>query len=275
VGVDVEIICVGNELLIGKIENTNAHWLAKQVTGLGANVRRITVIQDIVDEIAVCLHEAAARNPHFIVTTGGLGPTFDDKTFQGIAKALNQPLEVNIEALEMVRARCTEYAKRRGLPSVVEMTPPRVKMAAFPQNTQPVANPVGTAPALRAQIGGSVLFALPGVPSEMMAIFNQTIAPLIKQAAGACVFCERSVFVEGVAEARLAPLVERVMSDNCGVYVKSHPLCGESKPRLELHLTMTAGEKCKPAEALLRAAKQLSGLIEENGGTVHDRQIWE
>ena len=228
--VDVEIICVGNELLIGKIENTNARWLAQQATGLGANVRQITVIQDIAGEIALCLREAAARKPQFIITTGGLGPTFDDKTFQGIAKALNQPLEVNPEALEMVRAKCIEYAKRSGLPEVVEMTLPRVKMATFPQKTQPITNPVGTAPALRTRIGGSVLFALPGVPSEMETIFNQTIAPLIKQAAGRCVFCERSVFAEGIAEARLAPLIERVMSDNAGVYVKSHPLRSEYTP---------------------------------------------
>jgi nicotinamide-nucleotide amidase len=271
VTIDVEFICIGNELLIGKIENTNAHWLAQQATALGANVKRITVIQDIIDEIAVCLQEAAARNPRFIVTTGGLGPTFDDKTFQGIAKALNQPLNVNPQALEMVRAKCSEYAQRRGLPGVVEMTPPRVKMAVFPENTLPIINPLGTAPALQTQIGGSVLFALPGVPSEMMAIFTQTIAPLIRQAVGECIFCEQSVFADGIGESRLAPLIDRVMNDNVGVYVKSHPLPlpSDNKPRVELHLTMTALEEHKPAEALRKAAEQLSALIEADGGTVH------
>ena len=84
--VEIEIICIGNELLIGKIENTNAYWLTKQITILGANVTRITVIRDIVEEISSCLLEAKARSHNFIITTGGLGPTFDDKTFQGIAK---------------------------------------------------------------------------------------------------------------------------------------------------------------------------------------------
>lgn len=193
--VNVEILCIGNELLIGKIPNTNAHWLAKQATELGVGVKRITVIQDTIEEIAKAIQEATARKPQFIITTGGLGPTFDDKTFQGIAKALNQKLTVNPQALEMVRAKCVEYAKKRHLPTEIEMTTPRVKMAMFPEKTTPVTNPIGTAPALRADLDGLVLFALPGVSAEMEAIFNQTIAPLIKATAGQSVFCQRSVFV--------------------------------------------------------------------------------
>ena len=64
--VDLEIICVGNELLIGKILNTNAHWLGKQATNIGANVKRITVVQDIVFEIASVICEVLARKPGFM-----------------------------------------------------------------------------------------------------------------------------------------------------------------------------------------------------------------
>lgn len=262
--VDVEVICIGNELLIGKIENTNAHWLAKQITALGANLRRVTIIQDIIDEIAGCIHEVADRKPQFIITTGGLGPTFDDKTFQGIAKALNQKLTINPQAYETVKQKCTEYTKKHGLTGEVEMTPPRVKMAIFPETTQLVTNPIGTAPALRAQIGEAVLYALPGVPAEMKAIFTETIAPAIK-AAGAGVFCECSVFSEGVVESRLAPLIDRVMAEHVGVYVKSHPLGFDG---VELHLTMTA-KGGEPAVLLQKAAEQLKALIAENGGTTH------
>jgi nicotinamide-nucleotide amidase len=267
--VDVEILCIGNELLIGKIMNTNAHWLAQQLTALGANVRRIAVIQDVVEEIAVAINEAAARKPRFLITTGGLGPTFDDKTLQGVAKALNQKLRVYPEALEMVRAKCVEYAKKRDLPTEIEMTPPRVKMARMPENIEVVVNPVGTAPAARADINGTVLFVLPGVPAEMEAIFSQTIAPLVKEAAGSGVFCQQSIFTVGIIESVLAPLIDEVMRDNPGVYVKSHPLKSEGKAREELHLTMNACQESKPAEALQRAAKQLIGLIEANGGSVH------
>ena len=123
--VDIEIICVGNELLIGKTLNTNAHWLGRQATILGANVKRIIVVQDIVDEIASVICEVIHRKPQFIVVTGGLGPTFDDKTLEGIAKALNYKLHVNQKALGMVKEKCEEYAKKRRLQTPVELTPAR------------------------------------------------------------------------------------------------------------------------------------------------------
>jgi nicotinamide-nucleotide amidase len=264
--VNVEIISIGNELLIGKIINTNAHWLATQTTNLGANVRRITVIQDNLAEIAAAINEAKARKPNFIITTGGLGPTFDDMTLQGIAEALGRKMEVNLFALEMVKQRCIEYAKKRGWPTDIELTPPRVKMANFPEKTQPLTNPTGTAPGLSTEIGGASLFALPGIPAEMEAIFTQTIAPLIKKAAGKGVFCQRSLLVEDIIESSLAPLIDQVMTDNKNVYIKSHPAMGtKSKPYTEIHMTTRTNEP-NPAAKLEKAAKEIAKLIEANGG---------
>ncbi|MEM2876373.1 MAG: molybdopterin-binding protein, partial [Candidatus Bathyarchaeia archaeon] len=91
----VELISVGNELLIGKIVNTNANWLAKRVTTLGLRVKRITTVGDDVNEIATVLQESLSRKPRFIVVTGGLGPTFDDMTLEGVAKALGCELKLN------------------------------------------------------------------------------------------------------------------------------------------------------------------------------------
>lgn len=266
--VDFEIICIGNELLIGKVKDTNAHYLAKQATQIGANVKRVTVIQDIIPEISSAICEAISRKPKFIVTTGGLGPTFDDKTLQGIAKALNRKLEINLKALEMVKQKIFEYSKRRQLPTEIELTPPRVKMATLPQKTEVVNNPVGTAPGVRVDIQGTILFALPGVPVEMEAIFNETIVPLIKQAVGSNVFCERSIFADNIMESRLAPLIDKVMSENEGVYIKSHPMRTENKPHVELHLTIIVSQEQKPAEILAKAAKELVNLIETDGGSV-------
>ncbi len=266
--VDIEVICIGNELLIGKVENTNAHWIAQQVTTLGANLKRITVISDIVEEIAAAILEAKARKPQIIITTGGLGPTFDDKTLQGLAEALSQPLMVNNIALEMVKQKCLEYANKRGIPTEIEMTSPRLKMATFPETAQPVTNLIGTAPAARAALDSTVLFALPGVPVEMEAIFTQTIAPMIRQLVGEVVFCEHSLFTVGIFESRLAPLIDLVMADNFGVYVKSHPIRSDSKPGVELHLSIRAPIENKPVEVLLKASRALSALIEANCGTV-------
>jgi len=269
--IDVEIICVGNELLIGKTLNTNAHWLGRQVTVLGANVNRITVVQDIVDEIASVVCEVISRKPQFIFVTGGLGPTFDDKTLEGIAKALNCKLGINQKALAMVKEKCEEYAKKRHLQSMVQMNPARVKMAMLPDKAEPICNPVGSAPGVRADIESTVLFALPGVPSEMEAIFIDSISPLLCQAVGDRVFVEESMFVDNVAESFLAPLIVKVMEANEGVYIKSHVFTGahfmgvENKPHIEVHLTARAKAEENPKAKLLKAKDELSKLIDADG----------
>jgi len=266
--VDLEILCVGNELLIGKILNTNAHWLCKQATGLAVNVKRVTVIQDYLPEIAAALQEALARKPQFIITTGGLGPTFDDKTLEGIAKGLNRKLELNPEALAVVKQRIDLYAKKRGLPTPVELTKPQLKMAMLPENTKVVNNPCGTAPSIQVDLPSTTIFVLPGVPSEMEAVFNETIAPKLKDATGGLVFYERSLFLERIWESVLAPLIDKVMAQYLGVYVKSHPFGTDGKPNLELHLTITANEAENPKSKLDGAVEMLKQLVVESGGVV-------
>ena len=264
----MEIICVGNELLIGKIANTNATWLAKQATQLGVNLRRITIIQDSLNEIAASLNEALQRKPQFIITTGGLGPTFDDMTLQGIAKALNRKLAVNPKALEMVRQKCVEYSKKRQMQIEIEITPPRVKMATLPAGTEPVVNPIGTAPGVRVDVEGSIVFVLPGVPAEMEAIFAESILPLLKEAADERLFCEQSLFADEIFEANLAPLIDQVMANNEGVYIKSHPKRTENKPYIELHFTANIKKEENPAQKIKKATEELADLIGKNGGKV-------
>ena len=166
----------------------------------------------------------------------------------------------------MVKEKYVEYARKEQLSTIIELTPPRVKMATLPEKAEPISNPIGTAPGVRVDLQGTSLFALPGVPAEMESIFAETIAPMLKQVVGNNVFCERSMFVDKMMESRLAPIIDKVMSENEGVYIKSHPLGVENKPHIEIHLTSTAKEEEKPAKKLLKAARQLSSLIEENGG---------
>lgn len=264
---DMEIICVGNELLIGKTLNTNAKWIAKQATVLGLTVKRFTVVADDVQEIADAVREVLGRKPQFVVTTGGLGPTFDDKTLEGIAVALNRKLVVNTEALRMVREKYEEYAKERGT-APVELTQARVKMATLPQKAEPLVNSIGTAPGVQADLERTTLFALPGVPSEMRSIFKGAVAPLFGQVSGGSGFYEKSVYVEGVMESGLAPLIDVVMRDNVGVYVKSHPKGRESMPHIEVHFSVVADDGGVAEDVLRRAVVQLSCLVGEVGGTV-------
>lgn len=266
-GTQMEIICVGNELLIGKTLNTNAQWLAKRATSLGVMVKRITVVGDEVEEIAYAVREALQRKPRFIITTGGLGPTFDDKTLEGIAKALNRKLELNQKALQMVKEKYEAYAKA-GKIEEVEMTPHRVKMAMLPKGAEPLSNSVGTAPGVMINVEDTFLVALPGVPLEMEAIFDECVSVLLKKEAGEAMFFEVSIYADGIMESTLAPLIDVTMHDNPYVYIKSHPRGEEKKPRIEIHMSTTAKDHKTAKERLGKAIIQLSELIRNKGGKV-------
>jgi nicotinamide-nucleotide amidase len=266
--ITMEIICVGNELLIGKTLNTNAQWIARQATALGIAVKRVTVVADEVKEIATAIQETLKRKPRFAIATGGLGPTFDDKTLQGIAEALDLKLTVNIEALEMVKKKYEAYAREKGAVETVELTQSRIKMATLPEKSEPVHNPVGTAPGVQVNLKETVLIALPGVPSEMKAIFHETVEPLLRQATGRTAFYEKSVYVDEVMESSLAPLIDRVMQSNSDVYVKSHPKGGEDKPHIEIHMSTTAEDPERAEEKLQKAAMQLSDAVRRIGGKI-------
>jgi nicotinamide-nucleotide amidase len=261
----MEIICVGNELLIGKTLNTNAHWLTKRITSLGLNVERITVVGDEVDEIANVIREAVQRKPRFIITTGGLGPTFDDKTLKGIAKALKRKLEVNEKALEMIRKTYETYIEEGKIESV-ELTPSRVKMATLPEGAEPLPNPIGTAPSIMISLKGNVLIALPGVPLEMETIFEESIAPLLKKEASEVMFFETSIYSHDIIESTLAPLIDQVIHDNPHIYIKSHPK-GWGKG-MELHFSTKSKNSKTAKNRLGKAIIQLSELVKKNGGRI-------
>jgi nicotinamide-nucleotide amidase len=271
--VRMEIVCVGNELLIGKTLNTNAQWLAKRSTALGAVVHRITVVSDEINEITSVIRESLKRKPRFIITTGGLGPTFDDKTLEGIAKALRRSFEVNDKALEMVKGKY-EALLREGRIEKVELTPARVKMATFPEDAKPLRNSVGTAPGMVANIEGTFLIALPGVPPEMEAIFEESVAPIVKKETGKSAFFEESIYVNDIMESTLAPLIDKAMRDNPHVYVKSHVYTKlhlqteGKKSHIELHFSMTAEDSRVARDRLDKAIARLSDLVRENGGKV-------
>lgn len=119
----------------------------------------------------------------------------------------------------------------------------------------------------------TVLIALPGVPSEMKANFEETVALLLKQVSGRGGFYDESVYVEGVMESSLAPLIDMVMRDNAGVYVKSHPKGRESRPHIEVHLSVTADDDAVAERKLRRAVAQLSILVRDAGRLVGFRLI--
>jgi len=263
----VEIVSVGTELLIGKTLNTNVHWLAKRIASLGLAVHRITTIGDDIEEISSALQEAIQRRPSFIITTGGLGPTFDDKTLEGIAKGLGCGLKIEDQAMKMVEKKYRRYVEE-GRMERVELTPHRVKMAKLPEGAKPLFNPVGTAPGVIMKKDDVTIVALPGVPPEMKAIFEESVVPLLKEAVGNVTFFEASINVTGVMESEIAPIIDHVMHDNPYVYIKSHPKFGERIPRLEFHLSTTAQDSKVAKNRVGKALVQLTEMVQAKGGKI-------
>jgi len=247
----VEIICVGNELLIGKTLNTNAQWLADQINRLGGKVTRITEVRDDVQEITSVVREALKRKVDFVITSGGLGPTFDDKTLQGISRATGKKLKLNPDALRLVRDRYREMSA----PKRLRLTKPRVKMATLPEGSSSIPNPVGTAPGVVVEYGGAILISLPGVPKELKTIFERSIAEMMREKSGDLAFYESSMIVRGIVESALAPLIDRVMRGNRRVYVKSHPKGREGRTGalIELHFSSTEKNRGRAREQVIRA----------------------
>ncbi len=155
--VSVSSLCVGKELLIGKTTNTNATWLGARLFGIGTMIDRILTVTDSLDEISSGLLELLERKPDFIVVVGGLGPTPDDMTLKGVARALGRRVRPNAAALQLIREHYIKTGR-----SEIEMTPARRKMAVIPEGSAPLTNEPGTAPGVRIEKSGTVDLLPPG-----------------------------------------------------------------------------------------------------------------
>jgi len=253
----VEIVTVGNEILSGRVVNTNASWIAERVTKLGGVVKRITTTSDDVEECSAAIREALARKPKLIITTGGLGPTFDDRTLESIANALGVDLDLNEEALRMLEE------KYRG-----KVTPPRLKMAKIPRGGKPLYNPVGTAPGCLIEVGDTIIVALPGVPSEMKAMFEAHVEPLILRLPRSA-YASRLIRVSAIEESSLAPMIEEVMKKCKAVYVKSR-LKSNGETYIEVEVSSRALTTEEAEENAAEACRLLKELMVKAGAEVQE-----
>jgi molybdenum cofactor synthesis domain-containing protein len=260
----VEILCVGNELLSGITLNTNAHWLAGQITRAGGTVGRVTVVGDELGAIGAAVQESLARKPAILITTGGLGVTYDDMTLEGMAKALGRPVILDMRAVRMLK---DSYA-RRGLKYRINKV--RLKMATIPEGSIPIENPVGTAPSVRVDVGGARIFCVPGVPVEMKAVFKKNILPLIKEGVGAFASREANYMVSGVSEAMIAPVLKRLVDANPAhtAYLKTHPqgYLQKTTPRIRIQIVCKGDDAGEVEERLARISRQMTAQVSRLGG---------
>jgi len=170
--INAEIICVGSELLLGHIINTNASYLARKLAGEGINLFHQSVVGDNPSRLSDALRSALRRSD-IVITTGGLGPTVDDITIKTISDALSLPLVMNKSVLKNIK----EHFKKRN----IKMPIGNERQAYIPQGAIAVINPVGTAPASIVNCGNKTIVALPGPPRELIPIFERSVIPYLRK----------------------------------------------------------------------------------------------
>ncbi len=226
--VNVEIIATGDELLYGRILDTNSHWLAQRVAEMGAKLRRVTVIGDEPETIAAVLHDALNRDAHFIIFSGGLGPSEDDLTVDSIGKALGRRTVIDEEGAERIRS----VYRQRG---ITDEAPLRrgERMARVLEGSTPMHNPVGFAVGMCVEEAGKKICTLPGVPSEMKAVFDAHVAPMIEGTATS-VFLARAYNVTMVWR-NFFPVYRGMQRDYPDMYIKNAatpPVEGEDRNKV-------------------------------------------
>lgn len=205
----IELINIGDELLIGQTINTNASWLGSFFAERGVRIYKTTVITDERDDILNQIKAAVDRSD-VIIITGGLGPTKDDITKKTLADFFNSPMVMNEEML----TKNTAYFARSGR----EMLQINIDQALVPECCEVLINENGTAPGMLFRYGKTLIFSLPGVPYEMKAFVENQIFPILQEEFEITDIYHESVMTTGRGESFLADKIEdwenRMRNDN-------------------------------------------------------------
>ncbi|NJL89260.1 MAG: competence/damage-inducible protein A [Coleofasciculaceae cyanobacterium SM2_1_6] len=197
-----EIICVGTELLLGEILNSNAQFLAQELANLGIPHYYQTVVGDNPDRIKGVIATAQYRGSRILIFTGGLGPTPDDLTTETIADFFQTPL---LEDPETIANITQKFAQNNRV-----MAANNRKQALIPQGAKILPNPTGTAPGIIWQVADLTILTFPGVPSEMIRMWQETAVPFLKsQGWGKEIIYSRTLRFWGIGESNLAEKVSK------------------------------------------------------------------
>jgi len=235
---NAQILSIGNELTLGQTVDTNAPWLAQRLADAGILcTRQVTVADDRADiarEIA-----DAAQSADLLLVTGGLGPTPDDLTREALADAMNVELEFRPECFAQIEA----YFQSRGRP----MHPQNRRQAMCPRGATPLSNPHGTAPGVRARIGRTDIYLMPGVPREMKPMFEAHVSPNLPQREAA-VIVQRTIRTFGMPEAEVGEKIADLMARG------RNPTVGTSAADLIISIRINAhGANAAQAGAIAEA----------------------
>lgn len=214
-----EILCIGTELLMGDIINTNAAYLAKELAGLGINLYHQSVVGDNPERLRQSLQLALSR-ADIVITTGGLGPTYDDLSKETIAACFGRTLVMDEDSLARIQAHFLRLGR--------EMTDNNKKQAMMPQGCVIFQNENGTAPGCAiegsGELEGKTAIMLPGPPREMKPMFEQQVKPYLLKDSDTRLVSHTMHFFgigESMLEDRLRDLMERNLNPTVAPYAKT------------------------------------------------------
>jgi nicotinamide-nucleotide amidase len=190
-----EILTIGTELLLGEIVDTNTQYLARQLREAGIDLFYNSTVGDNEGRIAEAVRHALTRS-QVLICTGGLGPTVDDVTREGIARALDAELEFKDELWQQILERFARFNRKP--------TENNKRQAYLPAGAQVLENAIGTAPAFLVERGDAVIISLPGVPGEMTYILENGVLPYFEKRFGrGSVIRTRILHIAGVGESQI------------------------------------------------------------------------
>ena len=216
-----EIVAIGSEMLLGELVDTNSAWISQRLAALGVGIYRHTTVGDNKDRIVAAIKEAAARSD-LVLTTGGLGPTSDDLTNECLALVAGRKMVEYPEA----RKHVDEMFRRFGR----KPTPSNYKQVLFPEGSELIPNPRGTAMGALLEIDDALVATFPGVPMEMKGMFGETVEPLIKSRSQGSIV-SRTLWFTGIGESDLAERVQDFLDASDPTVA---PLAGQGKVRLRV-----------------------------------------
>lgn len=195
---NVALLSIGDELLIGKTVNTNASWLGEHLSAIGFNIHCVETIADNREQIITSLTRLQSEN-QVVIITGGLGPTNDDITKHVLCEYFDTKLVFNQQAYDGM----ARYVLARNQ----EINDKNLTQAQFPEKAKLVPNPCGTASGMWFEKDSNVVVSLPGVPHEMKAIMSESVFPWLKAKYELPAIVHRHVLVSNIAESKLAEII--------------------------------------------------------------------
>ena len=210
-----EIISVGTEILMGELTDTNAAWVAARLPALGIQLRWVSIVGDNLEMLSEAFTKGLERSD-IIFTTGGLGPTQDDLTREGVAAALEETPTVQEDAVRHLE----QQFRDRG----TSMPPRNIKQAHLIPSAQFITNRSGTAPGWWAESNGGIIVCMPGPPAEMHTIWEEEVVPRLLKIVDEEVTITRNIKTMGMSEAEMDEVISEFFGQEnpyLGIYSKA------------------------------------------------------